>query len=479
MRILRNDRYARAPSRSTRELTPDAQTREDDDDDVATREEGQTVSNGTAGILLTFGESMIRFAPLDETLPATATLPSRSPSCVALAAMSSIGAVALSKLGERTRWISVVPQGPMGDVVVESGTANGVTVAGPRPATGDVGTFTVLPEAKTVHYQRRNGAFALHDPATLDWPTLLGGLDGARPWLHMTGITPMVSPAARQSWDAAIGAAAAAGIPMSLDLNHRKQLGTLAELGDRGAACREVLRHYPVARAAQWPVCASESGVGGLEPPDRGRRGRRGRHRGNEGATFAYESRGTRALPQDARRGDGCAAAVEPGRQVRRRGFTRWSSGPTSASFSTYETPVWHRPKDERRRLGVGGRVHPRRPLRERHEAARAGDAPRRPSRRPLPGERRRLLARHGGRARGGGGVVRGEGGAAPRRRRRRGAGGGGARAGGGAARDRGDARGAAVGRARSRSCAPRGRRRRRWRAASSSPCARLRGRWR
>ena len=28
-------------------------------------------------------------------------------------------------------------------------------------------------------------------------------------------------------------------------------------------------------------------------------------------------------------------------------GFTRWSSGPTSASFSTYDTPVWHRPKDE------------------------------------------------------------------------------------------------------------------------------------
>ena len=186
-------------------------------------------SNGTAGILLTFGESMIRFAPLDESPPATATRAEPQPFLRSVGGDELNVAVALSKLGERTRWISVVPQGPMGDVVVESGTANGVTVAGPRPATGDVGTFTVLPEAKTVHYQRRNGAFALHDPATLDWPTLLGGLDGARPWLHMTGITPMVSPAARQSWDAAI-LAAAAGVPMSLDLNHRKQLGTLAEL---------------------------------------------------------------------------------------------------------------------------------------------------------------------------------------------------------------------------------------------------------
>ena len=187
-------------------------------------------SNGTAGILLTFGESMIRFAPLDESPPVTATRAEPQPFLRSVGGDELNVAVALSKLGERTRWISVVPQGPMGDVVVESGTANGVTVAGPRPETGDVGTFTVLPEAKTVHYQRRNGAFALHDPATLDWSALLGRVDGEQPWLHMTGITPMVSAAARQSWDAAIRAAAAAGVPMSLDLNHRKQLGTIEEL---------------------------------------------------------------------------------------------------------------------------------------------------------------------------------------------------------------------------------------------------------
>ena len=132
-------------------------------------------SDDSAGILLTFGESMIRFAPLDETTPATATRAEPQPFLRSVGGDELNVAVALSKLGERTRWISVVPQGPMGDVVVESGTANGVTVAEPRPATGDVGTFTVLPEAKTVLSAAND---ALRADRRLDWPTPRQ-LDGA------------------------------------------------------------------------------------------------------------------------------------------------------------------------------------------------------------------------------------------------------------------------------------------------------------
>ena len=118
-------------------------------------------SNGTAGILLTFGESMIRFAPLDESPPATATRAEPQPFLRSVGGDELNVAVALSKLGERTRWISVVPQGPMGDVIVESGTANGVAVVGPRPATGDVGTFTTAsapPRDHNLVDRRRRGA---------------------------------------------------------------------------------------------------------------------------------------------------------------------------------------------------------------------------------------------------------------------------------------------------------------------------------
>lgn len=89
----------------------------------------------------------------------------------------------------------------------------------------------MLPELKTVHYQRREAVFATHDPKVFDWDTLLGrDAQGVQKWLHMTGITPMVSPACRASWCSALASAKKLGVPVSMDFNHRKQLGTLEDL---------------------------------------------------------------------------------------------------------------------------------------------------------------------------------------------------------------------------------------------------------
>lgn len=171
-----------------------------------------------------FGEGMIRFMPLE---PATANH-------LAQPFLRSIGgdelnvAVAMALTGCSARWLSVLPSGPMGDILADSCAHFGIEYRGPRVDGADVGVFHVLPERKTVHYQRRRSAFALHEPDSLDWDELL--LSATRPWLHMTGITPLVSPAARVSWDRALDAAARAGVPTSLDFNHRKQLGTLEEL---------------------------------------------------------------------------------------------------------------------------------------------------------------------------------------------------------------------------------------------------------
>ncbi|OLP91570.1 2-dehydro-3-deoxy-6-phosphogalactonate aldolase [Symbiodinium microadriaticum] len=88
--------------------------------------------------------------------------------------------------------------------------------------------FTILPEQKTVHYQRRHSVFAQQVPEELEWRNLLSDAS----WLHLTGITPLVSAAARQSWASAAHMAEQLGVPISLDLNHRPQLGTLQELWD-------------------------------------------------------------------------------------------------------------------------------------------------------------------------------------------------------------------------------------------------------
>lgn len=60
--------------------------------------------------------------------------------------------------------------GPLGDLVADSGGQVGVSLTHTkRIPHSDIGIFTVLPELKTVHYQRRNSAFAKHVPAQFDW----------------------------------------------------------------------------------------------------------------------------------------------------------------------------------------------------------------------------------------------------------------------------------------------------------------------
>ena len=180
--------------------------------------------------LLTMGEAMLRLAPMETPASQTGGESRHLPQPF----LRSIGgdelnvAVAMSLLGVKARWISVVPNGPMGDVLTDSCAHHGVEFAGQR-VDGDVGFFTVLPEKKMVHYQRRNAVFAQHDPGSLDWPSLLSS-PTAGAWVHLTGITPLISAQARHSWENALAHATASHLRVSLDLNHRKQLGTLEEL---------------------------------------------------------------------------------------------------------------------------------------------------------------------------------------------------------------------------------------------------------
>lgn len=179
-----------------------------------------------AKILVAFGEAMIRYAPAD---PNRQEGERHKPTLF----LRSVGGdelnvcVALSQLGRQARWCSVLPEGPMGQVVSSSATDSGVdTSMILLTPDADVGTFTVLPEQRTVHYQRRRSAFSLHDPGRLDWSKSFSGQE----WLHMTGITPMIASSPRESWHNALRQAREKGVPCSMDLNHRPQLGSLSEL---------------------------------------------------------------------------------------------------------------------------------------------------------------------------------------------------------------------------------------------------------
>ena len=132
----------------------------------------------TKPLVLGYGESMLRYAPMrPEGAPDAHGR--RVPSAVA-PFMRSVGGdelnvlVALARLGYATRYASVLPEGPLGAVVADAARDAGVDVdAAVRyvPDGGDaLGTFTVLPEERRVHYQRRNAVFARHEPASLSWP---------------------------------------------------------------------------------------------------------------------------------------------------------------------------------------------------------------------------------------------------------------------------------------------------------------------
>jgi 2-dehydro-3-deoxygluconokinase len=77
-----------------------------------------------------------------------------------------------------------------------------------------------------VAYYRRGSAGSRLEPADLPLDTLR-----AAGVLHVTGITPALSPSARAATFAAIEEARAAGVPVSLDVNHRAALWSADEAG--------------------------------------------------------------------------------------------------------------------------------------------------------------------------------------------------------------------------------------------------------
>lgn len=179
--------------------------------------------------LVTFGEAMIRYAPVDSKeewhgKPSAASHVLRSVGGDELNV-----AVCLARLGwPAPIWVSSLPDGPLGDMVRESAADAGVSLEHCAvDKGGDIGTYTVLPELKTVHFQRRNSAFA-HQRTSVDWHGVLKAAGPA--WVHLTGITPMISAPSCREWQAGLTAAAETRCPVSFDFNHRPQLGTLDEL---------------------------------------------------------------------------------------------------------------------------------------------------------------------------------------------------------------------------------------------------------
>ncbi len=174
--------------------------------------------------LTTLGEIMIRLSvPLGHRLEDARQLD--------LAPGGAEGNVvfALAQLGRRCAWASALPQNPLGRLIATHLRAVGVDLSAVVwSPTGRVGLywveFSAPPRPIQVVYDRADSCAAHMQPDQIDWDTLLDTR-----LVHVTGITPAISPSCRAVVAELVQRAHAAGVPLSFDINYRARLWTEAE----------------------------------------------------------------------------------------------------------------------------------------------------------------------------------------------------------------------------------------------------------
>jgi 2-dehydro-3-deoxygluconokinase len=170
--------------------------------------------------VVTFGEAMLRLSP-----PGRMRLEQARTLEVWPAGAELNVAIGLARLEVEAAWVSRLPAGPLGEIVLAHAGSFGVDVAGVLRADDTrLGLYFAElcepPLLGRVVYDRMGSAFATLDPSELDWPSLLEDADA----FHVTGIAAAVSNACAEAVADALAAAKAAGCRTSYDLNLRRQL---------------------------------------------------------------------------------------------------------------------------------------------------------------------------------------------------------------------------------------------------------------
>jgi 2-dehydro-3-deoxygluconokinase len=169
--------------------------------------------------IFTLGETMVRFTPKGFTrLEESAELEMR------IGGSESNVAVALSRMGVPTAWASKLPRNPLGQMVARRISSFGVDVSHVSwTDTGRVGLYFIepgaAPRSSLVLYDRAHSAASTMAPDDFDW----SALDEAR-HLHLTGITPSLSPTTADTVAVAIREARTRGKTVSFDVNYRARL---------------------------------------------------------------------------------------------------------------------------------------------------------------------------------------------------------------------------------------------------------------
>jgi len=166
-----------------------------------------------------FGELLLRLtAPGNELLLQSPAL------TVHVGGAEANVAVGLASLGHDTRMISRVPDNALARAAVGEIRKHGIDCRSVDTGAGRMGLYFLTVgaglRASEVVYDRAGSAFALADPASWDWNTLLEGCSR----LHLSGITPALGPGPAAAAIAAAKAASNMGLTVSFDGNYRARL---------------------------------------------------------------------------------------------------------------------------------------------------------------------------------------------------------------------------------------------------------------
>jgi 2-dehydro-3-deoxygluconokinase len=169
--------------------------------------------------IVCFGELLIRLSSADgEQLLQSPSLQ------VHFGGAEANVAVSLARFGHRAAMVSVVPANALGAAAGAELRRHGVDTTGIVEGPGRMGLYFLTPGAvsrpSAALYDRAGSAFALADPAAVDWPT---ALRGAR-WLHLSGIASALGERAAAANQRAADAALELGVAVSFDGNYREQL---------------------------------------------------------------------------------------------------------------------------------------------------------------------------------------------------------------------------------------------------------------
>ena len=174
--------------------------------------------------LVTFGEAMVRLTP-----PGFQRLEQARGFDAYVGGGELNVAVAAARLGIASRWVSRLPDNPLGRMIANRAREQGVDAHIEWTADDRAGLYFAelgaAPRASSVLYDRAASAISRVSPGSIDWPSVFGG---AR-WFHVSGITPALSESAAKVTAESLVAAKKAGLTVSYDLNYRSKLWSVDE----------------------------------------------------------------------------------------------------------------------------------------------------------------------------------------------------------------------------------------------------------